>query len=53
MSLYFSVAVWISLVLGSFGFVRHLVPRYRVRRPRVKAIRRPVPITIRSSDRQF
>jgi hypothetical protein len=31
MSLYFSMAVWASLLLGSFGMVRHLLPRYRVR----------------------
>ena len=47
MSLYFSVAVWASLMLGGFGLVRHLVPRYRVRRPLVKATRRPIPIPIR------
>jgi hypothetical protein len=45
-SLYFSVAVWTSLMLGSFGLVRHLAPRYRVRRPLLKATRRPVPIPI-------
>jgi hypothetical protein len=50
MSLYFSVAVWASLLLGGFGLIRHLVPRYRVRRPLLKpAGRRPVPVTIRSS----
>jgi hypothetical protein len=49
MSLYFSVAVWTSLLLGGFGLVRHLLPRYRVRRPLVKASRRPVAIPIRSS----
>jgi len=27
MSLYFSVAVWASLMLGGFGLVRHLLPR--------------------------
>ena len=43
MSLYFSAAVWTSLMLGGFGLVRHLVPRYRVRRPLVKATRRPIP----------
>ena len=53
MSLYFSVAVWTSLMLGSFGLVRHLVPRYRIRRPLVKATRRPVPIAIRSSERRL
>lgn len=51
MSLYFSVAVWTSLMLGGFGLIRHLVPRYRIRRPLVKATRRPVPIPIRSSER--
>jgi hypothetical protein len=49
MSLYFSVAVWASLLLGGFGLVRHLVLRYRVRRPLFKpALRRPAPIAIRS-----
>lgn len=28
MSLYFSVAVWVSLMLGRFSLVRHLLPRY-------------------------
>src|SRR5271169_3175405 len=49
MSLYFSAAVWTSLMLGGFGLVRHLVLRYRVRRPLVKATRRPIAIPIRSS----
>lgn len=49
MSLYFSVAVWMSLLLGGFGLVRHLVPRYRVGRPIVRGTRRPVPVTVRSS----
>ena len=50
MSLYFSIAVWASLLLGSFGLIRHLVPRYRARRPLLKrAGRRPVPVTVRSS----
>ncbi len=31
MSLYFSMAVWTSLALGSFGLVKHLLPNYRVR----------------------
>jgi hypothetical protein len=53
MSLYFSVAVWMSLTLGGFGLVRHLVPRYRIRRPLIKATRRPVPIPIRSSERLY
>ena len=51
MSLYFSVAVWASLLLGGFGLIRHFVPRYRVRRPLFKpAARRPVPVAIRSSS---
>jgi hypothetical protein len=50
MSLYFSVAVWASLLLGGFGLIRHLLPRYRVRRSLFKpAAGRPVPVTIRSS----
>jgi hypothetical protein len=53
MSLYFSFAVWMSLMLGGFGLVRPFVPRYRIRRPLVKATRRPVPIPIRSSERLF
>jgi hypothetical protein len=51
MSLYFSIAVWASILLGGFGLIRHLVPRYRVRRPLLKpAERHPVPVTIRSSS---
>jgi hypothetical protein len=49
MSLYFSVAVWMSLLLGGFGLVRHLLPRYRVGRPLVKATRRPLAVAVRSS----
>jgi hypothetical protein len=50
MSLYFSVAVWASLLLGGFGLIKHLVPRYRVRRPLFKsAPRRPVTVAIRAS----
>lgn len=49
MSLYFSIAVWASLLLGGFGLFRHLVPRYRVRRPLLRqAARRPAPVAIRS-----
>jgi hypothetical protein len=29
MTLYFSLAVWASLALGSFGLIRHRLPRYR------------------------
>jgi hypothetical protein len=50
MSLYFSIAVWTSLLLAGFGLIRHLVPRYRVRRPLFKLTSRwPGPIAIRSS----
>jgi hypothetical protein len=31
MSLYFSVAVWMSLALGGFGLIRHFLPRYQAR----------------------
>lgn len=49
MSLYFSVAVWASLLLGGFGLVRHLLPRYRARRPLLKATGRPLAVPIGSS----
>jgi hypothetical protein len=49
MSLYFSVAVWTSLLLGGFGLVRHLLPRYRARRPLLRAARRPVAVPVRTS----
>jgi hypothetical protein len=49
MSLYFSTAVWASLALGSFGLVKHLLPRYRVRAPLARPSRRPVAVTVRSS----
>jgi hypothetical protein len=49
MSLYFSVAVWASLMLGGFGLVRHLLPRYRVRRPLLRPTGRPLAVPIRSS----
>jgi hypothetical protein len=49
MSLYFSVAVWTSLLLGGFGLVRHLLPRYRARRPLLRAPRRPVAVPVRTS----
>jgi hypothetical protein len=49
MSLYFSAAVWSSLMLGGFPMVRHLVARYRVRRPLVKPARRPMAIPVRTS----
>ena len=49
MSLYFSVAVWASLLLGGFALVRHRLPRYRVRRPLFKfAGRRAIAVAVRS-----
>ncbi len=33
MALYFSAAVWMSLLLASFALVQQLLPRYRLRRP--------------------
>ena len=47
MSLYFSMAVWSSLTLASLGLVKHQLMRFVVRAPRVKATRRPLPITVR------
>jgi hypothetical protein len=52
MSLYFSVAVWTSLLLGAFGLIRHRLPRYRVRRPLFRsAAPRPIAVAIRSPIR--
>ena len=48
MALYFSMAVWTSLVLGSFGLVKASLPRFVVRQPLTRATRRPAPVTIRS-----
>jgi hypothetical protein len=48
MSLYFSVAVWTSLLLGAFGLVRHHLPRYRLRRPLLKPARRLLAVPIRN-----
>lgn len=45
MSLYFSVAVWTSLLLGGFPLVKHRLPHYRVRRPLLKAARRPLAVS--------
>jgi hypothetical protein len=45
MSLYFSAAVWASLMLGGFPLVKNQLPRYRLRRPFLKAARRPLVIS--------
>jgi hypothetical protein len=49
MSLYFSMAVWASLMLGCFGLVKHLLPRYRVRPLLSKPIGQPLAIPVRVS----
>jgi hypothetical protein len=49
MSLYFSVAVWTSLLLGGFGLVRGRLARYRVGRPLVKRPQRLLAVPVRSS----
>jgi hypothetical protein len=48
-SLYFSMAVWASLLLAGFALVKHHLPRYRVRVPRPRATRQPVAVRVRSS----
>lgn len=49
MSLYFSTAVWTSLLLGGFSLVKNHLPRYRVRQPLRKTVRRPLAIPVRTS----
>jgi hypothetical protein len=49
MSLYFSAAVWMSLLLASFGLLRRFLPRYRVRRPLAKPLRGPLAVTVGSA----
>jgi hypothetical protein len=44
MSLYFSVAVWMSLVLCSFEIVKHHLPRYRRYTPRIRTGHQPGPV---------
>jgi hypothetical protein len=51
MSLYFSTAVWTSLLLAGFGLVQHLLPRYRARLLLPKPVNRPLAVAIRSSRR--
>jgi hypothetical protein len=48
-SLYFSMAVWASLLLAGFALVKHLLPRYRVRVPLIRPTRRPVAVSVRSA----
>ena len=51
MTLYFSTAVWASLLLAAFALVQPLLPRYRVRVPLIlpRPTRRPVAVAVRSS----
>lgn len=48
MSLYFSTAVWASLLLASFGLIAHLVPRYLQRPQAHRRARGPLAIPVRS-----
>ena len=47
MSLYFSAAVWTSLLLASFGLLKHLLPSYRAGRPRPRLMHRPAAVPLR------
>jgi hypothetical protein len=51
MSLYFSTAVWTSLLLASFGFVAHLPPRYRASPVTARPAREPLAAAVRSFRR--
>jgi hypothetical protein len=46
MSLYFSAAVWTSLLLAGFGLLKHLLPRYRAGRPTPRLVQRPVVVPV-------
>jgi hypothetical protein len=46
MSLYFSAAVWTSLLLAGFGLMRHLLPRYRAGRRVPRLVHRPVVVPL-------
>lgn len=50
MSLYFSAAVWTSLLLASFGFVAHLLPRYRTSPLAPEPVRASFAVAVRSSQ---
>jgi hypothetical protein len=51
MALYFSAAVWASLLLASFGLARQLFARYCVSRPLTKPGRGPLAVPVASSRR--
>jgi len=46
MSLYFSAAVWTSLLLAGFGLIKHLLPRYRAGRPTLRLLHRPAGVPV-------
>lgn len=48
MSLYFSAAVWSSLILCGFALIRHWLPAYRARARGRRLIGQPVPVRVRS-----
>jgi hypothetical protein len=48
MSLYFSAAVWSSLMLCSFALIRHWLPLYRVHSKGSRPVGQPVPVRVRS-----
>jgi hypothetical protein len=41
MSLYFSAAVWTSLLLAGFGLMKHLLPRNRAGHPTPRLVQPP------------
>jgi hypothetical protein len=47
MSLYFSAAVWTSLLLAGFGLLKHLLPGYRVRHSPPRLLRRGGAVPVR------
>jgi hypothetical protein len=47
MSLYFSAAVWMSLLLASFGLVKHLLPYYHANAPAPRPTVRSLPVPVR------
>ncbi len=51
MALYFSTAVWMSLLLAGFGLVQQLLPRYRLGRPVPRRAGRPLAVAARSPQR--
>jgi hypothetical protein len=46
MSLYFSAAVWMSLLLAGCGLAMHLLPRYRAGRPLPRLTRQPAVVPL-------